>query len=300
MRGLKKLFVLLLVVMLLADVCLASEVKKNKKKKKSTKKKPFNFKKDGKLITLTDENFDEQTKTGIWMVKFYAPWCGHCKNIAPHWKEFARVAGDTIHIAELDCIANPQAAAKFKVTGYPTIYLFGEEIDRVEYKGENTVKAWLTFVSDTVKTKIKMLNGNDSIEKMYKKLQEDARQDEEMSKNSDVIVVTSETIEEEIKKGPLFVNFYATWCDHCKEMRPVWEKFATYAKRNNRPYRVAKVNTAKDHDIATKYHVKGFPTVMFFKEGKQPVSYLGERTLESFIEYAESKMLPDPFEHLEL
>lgn len=305
MRGLKKFFVLLLVVMLLVDVCLADEVNKDsqtkkKTKKKSGKKKGFKPKKDGKLITLTDANFDEQTKNGIWMVKFYAPWSGNSKNIAPYWKEFVRVVGDTIHVAELDCIANPQAAEKFKVTEYPAIYLFGEDLERTEYKGENTVKAWLTFVSEAVKAKVKMLNGKDSINQMYEKLRREVKEDEEMSKNSDVIIVSSATIDEEVKKGPLLVNFYATWCDHCKELRPVWEKFATYAKRNGRPYRVAKVNTAKDHDLATKYRVKGFPTIMFFKEGKQPVSYLGDRSLEGLIEYAESKMLPDPFEQFEL
>ena len=302
MKGLKKLFVLLLVAMLLVDACLAAGAKKAKKgKKKSGKKKePFTFKKDGELVSLSDADFDEKTQSGVWMVKFFAPWCGHCKGIESHWKEFARIAGDTIHVAELDCTANPRTAEKFKVTSYPAIYLFGAGIESVQYKGENTVKGWLTFVSEAVKTKIKVLDGNDSIRKMYEQLQADIREDERMSKNSDVILVTSENIDEEIKKGPLFVNFYATWCDHCKDLRPTWEKFATYAKRNDRPYRVAKVNTANDHEIATKYRVTGFPTIMFFKEGRQPVSYLGDRDLQSLIDYAESKMLPDPFEQFEL
>lgn len=296
MRGLKKLFVILFVVLLLTDVCLSNELKKKKKKK--APKRNYNFHNDGKLITLTDDNFDELTKKGVWMVKFYAPWCGVSKSIAANWKEFARVAGETINVGELDCIANPLTAKLFNVKTYPTVYLFGEHVGRTEYKGEHTIRDWLTFASETVKTKIKMVNGNDSIEKMAKKLMEEAKEDEEMSKNSDVIIVSSDTIDEEIKKGPLFVNFYATWCEHCKELRPIWEKFATYAKVNERPYRVAKVNTAKDHAIATRFHVKGFPTIMYFKEGKEPVSYLGERKLGSIIDYAEFKQQPDPFDEL--
>lgn len=300
MRGLKKLFVILLAIMILTDVCLSSELKKKKKTKKggSAKKKPIQIPKEGKVITLSDDNFDEMTKTGIWFVKFYAPWCGYSKGIASQWKELGRVSGNTINIGEVDCSVNPVTAKRFNVEKYPTLYLFGEGLEPVSYSGAHNVRNWLTFVSDAIKTKIKMVNGNDQIEQMYKKLKADAAEDERMSRNSDVLVVTSETLDEELKKGPLLVNFYATWCDHCKDLRPIWEAFASYAKSNNKPYRVAKVNTAKDHDIASKYHVKGFPTIMFFKEGKQPVSYLGERSLAALVDYADSKMRPNPFDEL--
>ena len=313
MRSAKKFIVVLLVIMILADVCLASakqqshtggKKKKSKKSKKtatatSTRAEDIRLdKREGHVVTLNDLDFEEKTKKGVWLVRFCTPWSGACKGMASRWRELGRLAGETIHVGDVDCAASPLTAKVFDVTDYPTIYLLGENMERTKYTGENTVRGWLNFVSEAVKTKIKMLNGKDSITKMYNKLMADAKEDEAMSKGSDVIVVTSENIDEELEKGPILVNFYATWCDHCKDLRPTWEKFATYAKSRERPYRVAKVNTAKDHDIATRFRVKGFPTIMFLKAGKDPVTYLGERTLSALIDYAESKMLPDPFDEL--
>lgn len=39
------------------------------------------------VIELTDANFEELVldSPDLWLVEFYAPWCGHCKNMAPAW-----------------------------------------------------------------------------------------------------------------------------------------------------------------------------------------------------------------------
>eukprot|EP00200_Dunaliella_tertiolecta_P006573 CAMPEP_0202346832 /NCGR_PEP_ID=MMETSP1126-20121109/5451_1 /ASSEMBLY_ACC=CAM_ASM_000457 /TAXON_ID=3047 /ORGANISM="Dunaliella tertiolecta, Strain CCMP1320" /LENGTH=437 /DNA_ID=CAMNT_0048938291 /DNA_START=34 /DNA_END=1347 /DNA_ORIENTATION=- len=79
------------------------------------------------VVTLTDSNFrDQVTKSkDLWMVEFYAPWCGHCKALKPAWIESAAELKGKVNFGAVDCTVHQGLCSQFGVQGYPTIKFFG-------------------------------------------------------------------------------------------------------------------------------------------------------------------------------
>jgi len=78
------------------------------------------------VVILDSDSFDAAINTNeLTLVEFFAPWCGHCKSLAP---EYAKAA-ETLHgtpavLASVDCIEHKDLCSKYGVRGFPTIKLF--------------------------------------------------------------------------------------------------------------------------------------------------------------------------------
>nr|AIG56320.1 secreted protein [Achlya hypogyna] len=87
---------------------------------------------------LTEKNFKKEVldSPDYWLVEFYAPWCGHCKQLEPEWKKAAKKLKTTAKLGAVDCTVNQQLAQKFGIQGYPTIKEFGKNKNKPqEYRG---------------------------------------------------------------------------------------------------------------------------------------------------------------------
>lgn len=56
------------------------------------------------VVKLTKENFKKLVLEGeeLWLVEFYAPWCGHCKNLAPAWEKAAKSLKGVVNVGAVD------------------------------------------------------------------------------------------------------------------------------------------------------------------------------------------------------
>jgi thioredoxin 1 len=73
---------------------------------------------------------------------------------------------------------------------------------------------------------------------------------------------------------PVLVDFFADWCQPCKQMAPILKDVKSELKEN---IRIIKVNVDKNPVIATRYQIRSIPTVILFKKGEPQWTGVGLR-----------------------
>merc|ERR1711916_171295 len=221
---------------------------------------------------LTSYNFDSIVDGSKHVfVEFYAPWCGHCKNLAPAYEEvgtaYARV--DDVVIAKVDCDAWGDLAQRFGVTGFPTLKFFPKgETEPEDYSSGRSADDFVEWI-----------NGKTGARGRINK------------PPSNVVVATDSNFDQVALQVDKFVlmEFYAPWCGHCKSLAPVYEKLANVYE-NEDSIVIAKIDADGQRKSGEKYDVSGFPTIKYFPIGSNEAEdYPAGRALENFVEFVNRK-----------
>ncbi|KAK7397126.1 hypothetical protein VNO78_18293 [Psophocarpus tetragonolobus] len=224
------------------------------------------------VVALTEDTFENQVgKDRAALVEFYAPWCGHCKRLAPEYEQLGTTFKKTksVLIAKVDCDEQKSVCGKYGVSGYPTIQWFPKgSLEPKKYEGARTAEALAAFVNMEAGTNVKII-----------------------TVPSSVVVLSTDNFDEIVmdETKDVLVEFYAPWCGHCKALSPTYEKVAA-AFNLDKEVVIANVDADKYKDLAEKYGVSGYPTLKFFpKNNKAGQDYDGGRELDDFVAFINEK-----------
>ncbi|CAG9854722.1 unnamed protein product [Phyllotreta striolata] len=199
------------------------------------------------VITLDDSNFVQlmrKPKNEIWVVDFFAPWCGPCQKLAPQWRQLAKQVSQLteVKIAQVDCVSNSALCDAQNVRSYPTIRLYplgSKGLSSIAiYNGNRdaiSLKRWIvSFLPNTIEH-----FSADEFEKQ---------------------VLTKKYV------LPWIVDFYAPWCGHCIHFEP---DFITVAQKLEGKVRSGKVDCEQNRIFCGRLGITAYPTVRLYVAPKK-------------------------------
>ncbi|KAG1677671.1 Thioredoxin domain-containing protein 5 [Nymphon striatum] len=238
------------------------------------------------VIYTSSENLESKLEENHHFVKFYAPWCGHCKRLAPTWEDLAAKFNvesedeNRVIIAKVDCTTEASICSSNGVNAYPTLKFFRKgSKEGVKYRGARDLKALSDFVHSTLESHI----DNETSQS------KDQPASSVPSSDKSLTELTDDTFEKFVEHGKHFIKFYAPWCGYCQKLAPTWESLADSLKYDPTMH-ISKVDCTENRNVCKEMEVKGYPTLIWISNGKKVEKYAGGRSHEDLKEYV-SKML---------
>lgn len=241
---------------------------------------------DANVVVMTKSSeFDQVLKSdSVWMVQFYAPWCGHCQKLVPEYKKLGEMYKGIVSVAAVDATSTSgkRIASTYQVQGFPSLYIFGNDKKKpTKYEGGRDTQSMAQALANAIVQTIQDRGAGGGATS--------GGSEQTSGGTSKVVKLTAANFDEKVLKNPLvsMVAFIAPWCGHCMKLLPEWEKAAQ--KVNGEGAFLGVVDATVEESLAARYGVQGYPTIKVFPGGLDNKSdfrdYPGERVASAIVQY---------------
>ena len=259
------------------------------------------FDSNSAVILLNQEQFDKEVvkSNDIWLILFYAPWCGHCQAFSPEYEKAAKALKGIFKIGAVNGDEEKILSGKYGIKGFPTVKFFGLNKDKpVDYNSARKAESVVDFMFEKARSIANVrLNGKSSSSSSsssgsQQKQQQQKQKTAEPGNEKDVIELTDDNFDSTVfnDESMWLIAFYAPWCGHCKKLLPEWVTAATQLRGQ---VKIAKVDATVHQKLAQRYQIQGYPTIKVFAPGKgdkKVEEYQGPRDAPGIVQYALDKL----------
>lgn len=216
------------------------------------------------------------------LTMFYAPWCGHCKQMKPEFNQAATATKGRALLVGIDADGGKGAGPnqEYNVTSFPTILYFEKGTFKFKFTGKRTkdgIIDWLESPSEEEAIPAEA-------EKSW--AEEDGSPVEHLdTDNFKPFMETHDSV---------LVMFYAPWCGHCKAMKPELVKSAIKMEETGVKGKLAAVDVTLNKALGEQFGIKGYPTVIYFKEGNRSFEHPGIRKEKDILSFMMDPKEPPP------
>lgn len=244
------------------------------------------------VVELTASNFQSKVidSDSLWVVEFFAPWCGHCQQLTPEYIKAAKALKGVVKVGAVDMDKHQSVGGPYNVRGFPTIKIFGLDKQKpTDYNGARTASGIANSALEELR---KIVNARISGKAGGSGGGSRGQQPPPSGDEKDVVELTDSNFEETVLESDdmWLIEFYAPWCGHCKNLAPHWASAATQLKGK---VKLGALDATVHTVMASRYGIRGFPTIKMFPGGKkdgESSDYDGGRTSSDIVTWALDKL----------
>jgi len=203
---------------------------------------------------LTQSNFDSTLEENdLVLVEFYAPWCGHCKRLAPEYEKAASELYGQVPLAKVDCTVEKEICERYEVQGFPTIKVFKKNSAPTDYDKGRTASDIVKFLKKQTQPPFVVLSSEEQLNTL---------------KNQDDVVVVGFFSSEDSDGAKVF-----------KAVASIISDTATFG-------------LSTDESLAHKVESRHDSVIVFRKFDEPVVKYSGEIKEQELADFIKSESFP--------